>query len=49
MTKIELTFAMKKLANRITAEFAANDNFTNSYIESLQSEYQTMAKALEEM
>jgi hypothetical protein len=41
-------FDLKRLANRITAEFAANDNFTSPYIESLQAEYETMKRELEE-
>jgi hypothetical protein len=40
-------FDLKKLANRITAEFAANDNFTSPYIESLQDEYEAMKRELE--
>ena len=44
MSKMELTFAMKKQARIITAELAANDNFINSYIEGLQSEYRAMKK-----
>jgi hypothetical protein len=41
-------FDLKKLANRIAAEFAANDNFTSPYIQSLQAEYEAMKHEMEE-
>jgi len=44
MSKMELTFAMKKQARIIASELAANDNFINSYIEGLQAEYRAMKK-----